>query len=136
MTSDSSSPATDSLNQIMLNESKTHSAKQNLLAVIRAFIANVGIASIKLVCWFFSGSSALLSEAAHSFVDSFNSICLMIGLKRGAKPADEAHPFGYGLEANIWALFACILMLGGTAIAIGSGVDKILNETHNPADLL
>ena len=134
MASDSASPAEESLNNLETQES--HSAKQNLLAVIRAFIANVGIASVKLVCWFFSGSSALLSEAAHSFVDSLNSICLLIGLKRGARPADDAHPFGYGLEANIWALFASILMLAGTAIAIGSGVDKIISDTHNPNDLL
>ena len=134
MASDSASPAEESLNNIEVQES--HSAKQNLLAVIRAFIANVGIASIKLICWFFSGSSALLSEAAHSFVDSFNSICLLIGLKRGARPADDAHPFGYGLEANIWALFASILMLAGTAIAIGSGVDKIVSDVHNPHELL
>lgn len=134
MASDSASPAEESYNNIDVQES--HSAKQNLLAVIRAFIANLGIASVKLICWFFSGSSALLSEAAHSFVDSFNSICLLIGLKRGARPADDAHPFGYGLEANIWALFASILMLAGTAIAIGSGVDKIVNDAHNPHDLL
>lgn len=135
MTSDSASPAEESFNCNSAIQ-VSHSAKQNLLAVVRAFIANVGIASVKLICWFFSGSSALLSEAAHSFVDSFNSICLLIGLKRGARPADDAHPFGYGLEANIWALFACILMLAGTAIAIGSGVDKIIGTSHNVNDLL
>ncbi|MDD3238112.1 MAG: cation diffusion facilitator family transporter [Candidatus Gastranaerophilales bacterium] len=137
MTSDSSSSETLSVPQGNDNKDFCPAVRSKQLAIIRAFIANIGIATIKLVCWLFSGSSALLSEAAHSFVDSFNSICLMIGLKRGSKPADEMHPFGYGLEANIWALFASILMLAGTAIAIGSGVDKILNSSlHNPADLL
>ena len=97
------------------------------MAVIRALIANIGIATVKLICFFVSSSSALLSEAAHSFVDSFNSICLLVGLKRGSRPADDIHPFGYGLEANIWALFASILMLGGTAIALYSGFDKLIH---------
>lgn len=108
----------------------SNSLKPKLLAVIRALIANLGIATIKLICWFVSSSSAMLSEAAHSFVDSFNSVCLIIGLKRGAKPADYNHPFGYGLEANIWALFASILMLSGTAVALFSGFDKLINEHH------
>ena len=104
--------------------------KPKYMAVIRALIANLGIAAIKLVCAVVSHSSAMLSEAAHSFVDSFNSVCLLIGLKRGSKPADDCHPFGYGLEANIWALFASVLMLGGTVIALFSGFDKLINKHH------
>lgn len=106
-----------------------------VIAVVKALIANVGIALVKLICFFFSSSSAMLAEAIHSGVDSFNSICLLVGIKRGAKPADNAHPFGYGLEANVWALFASILMLGGTFIAIYHGFDKLFN-VHDHSDLL
>jgi cation diffusion facilitator family transporter len=97
------------------------------LAVFRAFFANIGIAGIKFFCWSLSGSSAMLSEAIHSASDGFNSVCLMIGLKRGSKPADRLHPFGYGLEANIWALFASILMLVGTFISIYNGWNRFAN---------
>ncbi len=76
-----------------------------LKAVIRAFIANIGIALVKFICFAFTKSSAMLAEAIHSSVDSFNSICLMVGIKRGSRPADSEHPFGYGLEANVWAMF-------------------------------
>jgi cation diffusion facilitator family transporter len=95
-------------------------------AVWRALLANIGIAGIKLFCWFISRSSAMLSEAIHSGVDSFNSICLLVGLKRGSKPADKLHPYGYGLEANVWALFACILMFIGTAVSIYSGMKRFM----------
>lgn len=106
-----------------------------LSAVIRAFVANVGIALVKLACFLLSGSSAMLAEAMHSGVDSFNSICLMVGIKRGSRPADSAHPFGYGLEANIWAMFASLLMLVGTLVAILNGFDKLIN-TKDITDLL
>jgi len=105
-------------------------------AIMRALFANLGIAFIKLVCWFFSGSSAMLSEAIHSSLDSFNSFCLLIGVKRGSRPADSEHPFGYGLEANIWALFASLLMLVGTFASINSGVDKLIHHQHGVFDLL
>lgn len=93
-------------------------------AIIRAFLANIGIALVKLICFFVSRSSAMLAEAIHSGVDSFNSICLWIGVKRGAKPADSEHPFGYGLEANIWTMLASLLMLIGSAVAIFHGGEK------------
>ena len=96
-------------------------------AIIRAFLANIGIALVKLVCFVFSKSSAMLAEAIHSGVDSFNSICLWVGIKRGAKVADSEHPFGYGLEANVWAMFASILMLVGAGVAIYHGGHKFLD---------
>ena len=109
--------------------------KTKLNAVIRAFVANIGIAAIKFICFCFSKSSAMLAESIHSFVDSFNSICLMVGIKRGSRPADSEHPFGYGLEANIWAMFASLLMLAGTFIAIYHGFDKLI-RSKDIADLL
>jgi len=102
--------------------------KAKLRAVIRAFLANIGIALVKLICFFFSKSSAMLAEAIHSGVDSFNSICLMVGIKRGSRPADSEHPFGYGLEANIWAMFASLLMLIGTFVAIYHGFEKLIHQ--------
>lgn len=109
-----------------INENNIDNAK--LKAVIRAFLANIGIALVKLICFFFSKSSAMLAEAIHSGVDSFNSICLMVGIKRGSRPADSEHPFGYGLEANIWAMFASLLMLIGTFVAIHHGFDKLIHQ--------
>lgn len=116
-----------------LEQQKIDNSK--FMAVIKALIANLGIALVKLVCFFFSSSSAMLAEAIHSGVDSFNSICLLVGIKRGSKPADNAHPFGYGLEANVWAMFASILMLGGTFVAIYHGFEKLI-QAHSSSDLL
>ena len=108
----------------------------NFKAVVRAFIANVVIALIKLISWFFTGSSAMFSEAVHSGVDSFNSICLMVGLKRGSRPADEVHPFGHGLETNVWTIIACILMFFGAAVSLYSAYNKIFSNSHDIMQLL
>ena len=105
-------------------------------AVWKALFANIGIAAIKLVCWNVSRSSAMLSEAIHSAADGFNSICLLIGLERGSKPADRFHPFGYGLEANVWAIFASIFMLIGTIISLYNGGTKLFITHHSEIQLL
>ena len=123
MSSDSNSIESDQI--IIKNKEK----RTKVMAVVRAFVANVGIAAIKFVCAFMSHSSAMFSEAVHSSIDTFNSICLMVGIRRGSRPADSEHPYGYGLETNVWTLFAAIFMLGGTFSAIWGGVQKLLNGT-------
>ncbi len=130
MSSDESNIISDSNNIVeATDENKIRIDNTKLRAVIRAFIANVGIAIVKFICFLFSKSSAMLAESIHSGVDSFNSICLLVGIKRGSRPADDEHPFGYGLEANIWAMFASLLMLAGTFVAIFHGFDKLINSS-------
>ena len=71
--------------------------------VIVAGLANLGIAVAKLIGGLISHSSAMLSEAAHSVADTVTEVLLFVALKRGEKPADEKHPFGYGRETYFWA---------------------------------
>lgn len=119
--------------QDVLETNITSKEKSNHLkfsAVIRAFLANISIALIKLISWYFTKSAAMFAEAVHSSVDSFNSICLMIGLKRGSRPADGVHPFGHGLETNIWTIIACILMFLGSAVSLLSAYNKLFHNDY------
>ena len=112
------------------------SFEHNKKAVYRALAANLGISAIKFICWWLSRSSSLLSEAIHSLVDGFNSVCLLIGLKRGNRPADKMHPFGYGLEANIWSGLASLFMLVATFIAISHGLERLFSHGEGTKELL
>ena len=110
--------------------SKEKSNRLKFNAVIRAFLANISIALIKLISWYFTKSSAMFAEAVHSAVDSFNSVCLMVGLKRGSRPADGVHPFGHGLETNIWTIIASILMFFGSAVSLLSSYNKLVHNDY------
>ncbi|MDD3150359.1 MAG: cation diffusion facilitator family transporter [Candidatus Gastranaerophilales bacterium] len=139
MSSDSFSPLDPESSHRLRIEKIEPINKENIssqMAVWRAFVANIGIALIKLISWFFSRSTAMLAEAIHSGVDAFNSLCLIVGLKRGNKPADKLHPYGYGLEANIWTLFACIFMLFGTTVSIYNGFDRMFYHHDEVLELL
>ena len=135
MSSELNEPSIEPKHKIELKtkeqENKNLQTVYKTRAIVRALIANIAIAFIKLGCWFFSKSTAMFAEAIHSLLDSFNSFCLLIGIKRGSRPADSAHPFGYGLEANIWALFASLLMLVGTFASIHSGAEKLIHHNYH-----
>ena len=79
-----------------------------------------------------TGSSAMISEGIHSLVDTGNGGLLFYGLRRGARPADEQHPFGHGMEVYFWSLIVAVSIFG-----IGGGMSIYEGITHirHPAPL-
>jgi cation diffusion facilitator family transporter len=94
--------------------------------VVLAGAANLGIAIAKLVGGLISHSSAMLSEAAHSVADTITEVLLFIALKRGNRPADDRHPFGYGRETYFWAFLASLATFAlGAGFSVWQGVATI-----------
>jgi cation diffusion facilitator family transporter len=84
-------------------------------AIFYALGANGGIAVAKFGAALYTGSGAMLAEAIHSLADCTNQVFLLIGLKEAKRPADDAHPMGYGRVVYFWAMMVAILLffLGG-----------------------
>lgn len=109
---------------------------ESLGTVLVALLMNLAIAISKAVAGLFSGSAAMLSEAAHSVADTMTEVFLFVALRRGAKGPDARHPFGYGREAYVWAMMAAAFtFVVGGGFSITHGFHEIVSG-EAPGDFL
>lgn len=94
--------------------------------VLAAFAGNATVCVGKFIGFFVSGSSAMFSEAIHSFADTANQSLLLIGLRRSRLAPSEEYPYGHGRERYIWALIsACGIFFVGAGVTVYHGIDSL-----------
>jgi cation diffusion facilitator family transporter len=99
--------------------------------VIAAFVGNTLVAFTKFIAAWWTGSSAMLSEAIHSLVDTSNQVLLLYGLRRAERPPDSNHPLGYGREIYFWSFIVALLMFTiGAGVTLYEGIQHILNPSE------
>ncbi|KAA8733774.1 cation transporter [Acinetobacter qingfengensis] len=115
------------MKQTPLVDKKLGKKKNSSRIVVYAALAgNFAIAIVKFIAAFVTNSSAMLSEAIHSLVDTLNEILLLHGLKRSERSADMTHPFGYGRELYFWAFIVSLMVFAlGSIVSIYQGIMHI-----------
>ncbi len=105
--------------------------KESVGTVVVAGVANLGVAVAKVIAGTISGSSAMLSEAAHSFADTITEGLLFTALRHGDQPPDARHPLGYGRAVYVWALLASVAtFVCGAAFSVFDGVRTSSSRTR------
>ena len=103
-------------------------ASSSTTAVYAALIGNLLVALTKIGAAWWTGSSAMLSEAIHSLVDTSNEVLLLYGYHRAARPPDQLHPLGYGRELYFWSFIVALLIFAlGAGVSLYQGVLHVLS---------
>jgi cation diffusion facilitator family transporter len=96
--------------------------------IFAALAGNSAIAVTKFLAAAFTGSSAMLSEAFHSVVDTGNQGLLLLGLRRAKRPPDEEFPLGHGKEVYFWSFVVAVTIFGiGAGLSVYEGIKHLLH---------
>lgn len=111
----------------MSNTSRSDAGKR---AGIIGIIANVLLASGKLVAGLISGSVSIISDSLNNFTDGLSSLITFIGFKASQKPADSDHPFGHARYEYVAGLIISMLVVL-VGFELGkSSIQKIFTPTQ------
>jgi len=94
--------------------------------IFYALGANLAIAAAKTGAAVFTGSSAMLAEAIHSYADSGNQGLLLLGLKRAKRPPSPDYPLGHGKAVFFWSFIVALVLFSlGGLFSIYEGTHKL-----------
>ena len=88
-------------------------------------LAAVALTSMKVVVGVLTGSSGILSEAAHSALDLVAAGMTWFAVRVSGKPADELHTYGHGKIENLSALFETLLLLATCVWIINEAIGRL-----------
>lgn len=90
-------------------------------------LANIFIASAKIVIGLLVSSIAIVTEGANNATDALSSVMTLVGAKLARKHPDEKHPFGYGrIEYLSSLVISGVILFTGIQMLISS-VQLIFN---------
>ena len=107
----------------------------NEAAIIRklslvSVIGNAVLSGFKLFAGVSGHSSAMISDAVHSFSDVLTTLIAWVGVKISKKASDSAHPYGHErLECIASLLLGAVLLLTGLGIG-KAGLETILSGSY------
>ena len=99
---------------------------QSSKTVFLALSVNFFIAIVKTIISVITSSSAMFSEAIHSYVDSANQFILWFGMKQSKKANKKIYPLGRGKEEYYWTLVVAVLIFTiGGLVSLEHGIEAL-----------
>ena len=109
-------------------EAEVHAAR--LRAGVISLVAGSFIFAGKLVAWWITDSTAVLSDALESIINVVAAAGLLYSLVIAARPADESHPYGHGKVEFFSAGVEGACIAGAALVILWEAVAALLRGPH------
>ena len=91
-----------------------------------SIVASAGLTLAKAAVGIATGSLAILSEAAHSFVDLLATVMTYLAVRVSGKPADDEHHYGHGKVESVAAFAETALLFLLCGIVVWEALQRLL----------
>jgi cation diffusion facilitator family transporter len=104
-------------------------------AALTAIIANCFLTVLNIGVGVFTGSSAFISEGAHTLSDIISTVIAYIGFRYGQKPADFKYPMGYARVEALSGLFIVVFLVIVSWEILEKASKQILFNQYSAPDI-
>ncbi len=104
-----------------------HSKEKSYRTIFITLVCDLFLFAFALAVSMLGHSKAVLSESVYQLSDVLSGTMLLFGIWSSLRPADELHPFGYGLERFFWSFVSAVFAfsVSGAAVMV-YGINGIL----------
>ena len=106
-------------------------ASEKERVALSSIVASGGLTAAKAAVGFATGSLAILTDAAHSFIDLLATVMTYFAVRVGDKPADDEHHYGHGKVESVSALAETALLFVLAAIVIWEAGHRLWEGGHD-----
>ncbi len=104
-------------------------SSQIIRTSVIGIVANVLLAAFKAAVGLIASSVAIVMDAVNNLSDALSSVITIIGTKLSQRPADRAHPFGFGRVEYFSAIIIAVIVLSAGVTSLIESVKKIIEPT-------
>ncbi len=101
-------------------------------AILLCMCANIFLCAFKGFIGYFTGSLAVMADAAHSGADVMDAVIAMIATQIGNKPPDKNHPYGHGKTEFIGGLVIGVVLLTGASFIAINAITHLFRNVPQP----
>src|SRR5262245_59309651 len=109
-------------------------ASEKEKVALGSILASGALTAAKAVVGLASGSLAILSEAAHSFIDLAATLMTYFAVRVSDKPADEEHHYGHGKIESVAALGETALLFVLSLVVFWEAGHRLLGGQGHAVD--
>ncbi|MBX8636637.1 MAG: cation diffusion facilitator family transporter [Thermoplasmata archaeon] len=104
-----------------------HPQEKSYRTIYMTLIGDIFLFIFALIVSIAGHSKAVLSESVYQLSDVLSGTMLLFGVWSSLRPADELHPFGYGLERFFWSFVSAVFAFSVSGAAVMAyGINGIL----------
>jgi cation diffusion facilitator family transporter len=109
-------------------------ASEKEKVALSSIIASGGLTLAKAAVGLASGSLAILSEAAHSFLDFIATLMTYFAVRVSDRPADEEHHYGHGKIESVAALGETALLFVLSLVVFWEAGQRLFGREHHAVE--
>lgn len=91
-----------------------------------ALVVSLAVLTLKLIAFFLTGSMALLSDAAESFVNVTGALSVVLAVRMAGRPADYEHPYGHTKAEYLSSALEGALVLASAVWIVITSAPKLV----------